>query len=48
VRLAPPLILGAEEAGAFTGALPGIIEAALRAVAVGSGSATGRAEGARG
>jgi acetylornithine aminotransferase len=28
IRLAPPLVLSADEAGAFTDALPGILDAA--------------------
>ena len=47
VRLAPPLILSAAEAAAFTEALPGILDSAAAAVKVGAGEpqATREAEG---
>jgi acetylornithine aminotransferase len=44
VRLAPPLILSAEEADTFTAALPGIVTAALDAVTVGAEAAAGPGE----
>ena len=39
IRLAPPLILSAAEAAAFTGALPAILDAVAAAEPAGSGSA---------
>jgi acetylornithine aminotransferase len=36
VRLAPPLVLRADEAATFTDALPGILDSAATAVSVGA------------
>jgi acetylornithine/N-succinyldiaminopimelate aminotransferase len=41
VRLAPPLLLSAEEAATFTDALPGILDSAATAVSVGAESQRG-------
>ena len=41
VRLAPPLVLSAEEAESFTNALPGILDSACSAVSVGAESPRG-------